>query len=220
MRSSHPSPLTSAPRPPARFPSATSNDFALKLYNATTCKDSKRFSKPRTSQSAFTIDHYAGAVTYECKNFLDKNKDFVVAEHQMLLQTSDHDFVRQLFPPPPEEVAEPLTPGKHTPGKRNVKSGNRFNSVGSQFKKQLHDLMTQLHAMEPHYVRCIKPNEKNKPGLFENANVLQQLRCGGVLEAVRINCAGVRPLSTAAAHCTAPTHALQSSTRLDCISQF
>lgn len=25
---------------------------------------------------------------------------------------------------------------------------------------------------------------------FENANVLQQLRCGGVLEAVRISCAG------------------------------
>lgn len=168
-----------------RFPSASSNDFAQKLYGAPSCKDSKRFSKPRTSQSAFTIDHYAGAVTYECKNFLDKNKDFVVAEHQILLQNSEHDFVRQLFPPPPEEPAENLTPGKRT-----VKSGNRFNSVGSQFKKQLHDLMTQLHAMEPHYVRCIKPNEKNQPMLFENGNVLQQLRCGGVLEAVRINCAG------------------------------
>ena len=55
----------------------------------------------------------------------------------------------------------------------------KFNSVGSQFKKQLGELMTQLHAMEPHYIRCIKPNSINAPGNFENTNVLHQLRCGG-----------------------------------------
>ena len=30
----------------------------------------------------------------------------------------------------------------------------------------------------------------HRPMDFENGNVLQQLRCGGVLEAVRISCAG------------------------------
>ncbi len=38
--------------------------------------------------------------------------------------------------------------------------------------------MQQLAAMEPHYVRCIKPNSQNKPALFENSNALQQLRWG------------------------------------------
>jgi myosin-5 len=33
--------------------------------------------------------------------------------------------------------------------------------------------------MEPHYVRCVKPNGLNQPGLFENSNALHQLRCGG-----------------------------------------
>ena len=55
----------------------------------------------------------------------------------------------------------------------------KFNSVGSQFKKQLGELMTQLQSMEPHYIRCIKPNSVNAPGNFENKNVLHQLRCGG-----------------------------------------
>jgi myosin-5 len=55
----------------------------------------------------------------------------------------------------------------------------KFNSVGSQFKRQLGELMGQLHTMEPHYVRCVKPNSLNTPGLFENSNVLHQLRCGG-----------------------------------------
>lgn len=39
--------------------------------------------------------------------------------------------------------------------------------------------MSQLLTMEPHYVRCVKPNGLNQPGLFENTNALHQLRCGG-----------------------------------------
>lgn len=62
--------------------------------------------------------------------------------------------------------------------------------VGMKFKGQLADLMAKLNTTEPHYVRCIKPNGLNKPSQFENANVLHQLRCGGVLEAIRISCAG------------------------------
>jgi hypothetical protein len=37
-------------------------------------KDSQRFHKPKLSQTAFTIQHYAGPVTYQTENFLDKNK--------------------------------------------------------------------------------------------------------------------------------------------------
>ncbi|KAG6505647.1 hypothetical protein ZIOFF_038012 [Zingiber officinale] len=56
--------------------------------------------------------------------------------------------------------------------------------------QQLQALLETLNATEPHYIRCIKPNNLLKPSIFENHNVLQQLRCGGVLEAIRISCAG------------------------------
>ena len=69
-------------------------------------------------------------------------------------------------------------------GGRAAQSGYKFSSVAARFKKQLAELMTALHTMEPHYIRCIKPNSKNRPMDFENNNVLHQLRCGGVLEAV------------------------------------
>eukprot|EP00798_Chlamydomonas_sp_ICE-L_P002990 gene2990-12998_t len=164
-----------------RFPKATPADLAQKLYDSLTCKESKRFSKPRTSNTSFVVDHYAGVVTYETANFLDKNKDFVVAEHQSLLSASSSSFVSELFYEPPAE------------GDGKGYKAFKFNSVASQFKKQLADLMTQLHTMEPHYVRCIKPNSANKPMMFENTNTLHQLRCGGVLEAVRISCAGFPP---------------------------
>jgi myosin-5 len=38
---------------------------------------------------------------------------------------------------------------------------------------------------QPHYVRCIKSNDRNVGGQFDRTRVVEQLRCGGVLEAVR-----------------------------------
>ena len=79
---------------------------------------------------------------------------------------------------------------KKPPPPRTKKSAMKFTSIGSSFKHQLNELMKKLHGTEPHFVRCVKPNQKSVPSTFENANILQQLRCGGVLEAVRISCAG------------------------------
>lgn len=72
-------------------------DLAEKLYSTQSVKESARFQKPKLSQTAFTIQHYAGPVTYQTENFLDKNKDFVVAEHQQLLEASSIPFIQQLF---------------------------------------------------------------------------------------------------------------------------
>lgn len=74
---------------------------------------------------------------------------------------------------------QPAEEGDSTPAKAAPRAAFKFNSVGSQFKKQLGELMSQLLTMEPHYVRCVKPNGLNQPGLFENSNALHQLRCGG-----------------------------------------
>ena len=82
-------------------------------------------------------------------------------------------------------------------------------------QQQLQSLLETLSSTEPHYIRCVKPNSLLKPAIFENQNVLQQLRCGvsfcccwhfrllqtsnispdivfsqGVMEAIRISCAG------------------------------
>ncbi|RLN40071.1 Myosin-J heavy chain [Panicum miliaceum] len=154
------------------FPKSTYETFAQKMYQ--TYKAHKRFSKPKLARTAFTINHYAGDVTYQADQFLDKNKDYVVAEHQALLNSSRCPFVANLFPPLPEETSKQ----------------SKFSSIGTRFKQQLQSLMETLSTTEPHYIRCVKPNAVLKPGIFENFNVLNQLRCGGVLEAIRISCAG------------------------------
>ncbi|CAA2998159.1 myosin-6-like [Olea europaea subsp. europaea] len=154
------------------FPRSTHETFAQKLYQ--TFKNHKRFSKPKLARSDFTLAHYAGDVTYQTELFLDKNKDYVIAEHQALLCSSKCSFASGLFPPSTEESSKQ----------------SKFSSIGSRFKQQLQSLLETLSATEPHYIRCVKPNNLLKPAIFENHNVLQQLRCGGVMEAIRISCAG------------------------------
>ncbi|KAJ0797373.1 putative myosin ATPase [Helianthus annuus] len=153
------------------FPKSTHETFAQKMYQ--TYKSHKRFSKPKLSRTNFTINHYAGDVTYQADQFLDKNKDYVVAEFQALLNNSKCSFVANLFPPLEDSSKQ-----------------SKFSSIGTRFKQQLQSLMETLSTTEPHYIRCVKPNTVLKPGIFENDNVLNQLRCGGVLEAIRISCAG------------------------------
>lgn len=63
-------------------------------------------------------------------------------------------------------------------------------SVATKFKGQLFQLMQRLESTTPHFIRCIKPNNLQSPGLYEQTLVLQQLRCCGVLEVVRISRSG------------------------------
>ncbi|CAN0906866.1 XI-K [Linum grandiflorum] len=154
------------------FPKSTHETFAQKLYQ--TFKNNKRFIKPKLSRTDFTILHYAGEVNYQANQFLDKNKDYVIAEHQALMTASQCHFVVGLFPSLKEESSK----------------SSKFSSIGSRFKLQLQSLMETLSVTEPHYIRCVKPNNVLKPAIFESVNIIHQLRCGGVLEAIRISCAG------------------------------
>jgi len=165
--------------------STTPEQFAQKLFSA--LDKEKRFSKPKRSQVDFTLNHYAGDVTYESENFIEKNKDYAIAEHTDVLSTSETDILRVIFE---EKENEILSEGSKPPPPRAKKSAMKFTSIGNSFKHQLNELMKKLHSTEPHFVRCVKPNQASVPCTFENANILQQLRCGGVLEAVRISCAG------------------------------
>ncbi|OQU85818.1 hypothetical protein SORBI_3004G317300 [Sorghum bicolor] len=155
------------------FPKSTHETFATKMFR--NFSSHPRLEKTKFSETDFTISHYAGKVTYQTDSFLEKNRDYIVAEHCNLLSSSRCPFVSGLFTSLPEE---------------SIRSSYKFSSVASRFKLQLQALMETLNSTEPHYVRCVKPNSANRPQLFENQSVLHQLRCGGVLEAVRISLAG------------------------------
>lgn len=168
------------------FPKATGLTFATKLYSKLTSHP--KFEKPRFGAGAFTVQHYAGKVTYDTEEFLDKNKDFVIPEQMTLLQKCKNTFIQMLVK-------------GNAPQSKDSKDGQqsnfKFTSVGSQFSTSLGVLMKTICATTPHYIRCIKPNPEKAPQVFVKDQVMHQLKCGGVMESVRICTAGFptrRPL--------------------------
>eukprot|EP01133_Synstelium_polycarpum_P013441 gene13441-15840_t len=178
------------------FPKATAQTFATKLYSKLSA--APKFEKPRFSSTAFTINHYAGKVTYETDQFLDKNKDFMIPEQILVLQKASFGFIKVLLSGSERTGAGsgPPTPS-NKPAAASSSSSMKFSSVGSQFSASLATLMRTIATTTPHYIRCIKPNPDKLPQTFNKHDVIHQLRCGGVMESVRICCAGFptrRPL--------------------------
>lgn len=66
----------------------------------------------------------------------------------------------------------------------------RKPTLGSIFKGSLASLMETIGMTNAHYIRCIKPNEQKRAWEFTPQQVLSQLRACGVLETIRISCAG------------------------------
>jgi len=170
----------------SRLPSGSDNSLVQKLYANFDGKH-KFFKKPRFARSDFTICHYALDVTYQIEGFIEKNKDTVSDELLNLLQNSESEFIRELttLPKPKEDTPPPPT----RPGFKS-KSKNTKNTLGSIFKASLIELMNTIRSTDSHYIRCIKPNQAKVAFEFEPQMVLSQLRACGVLETIRISCAG------------------------------
>ncbi|OQR94668.1 myosin [Thraustotheca clavata] len=129
---------------------------------------------PKTSRHLFTIHHYAAPVTYNVVGFLEKHKDALLPDLADLMRSSSITFIRNLF-----------TPSDVKPRRPNGRSLN-MATVGMQFKLSLSDLMSNIQATNVQYIRCIKPNALKSATAFDHGMVVAQLRCAGVIEAIRI----------------------------------
>ena len=159
------------------MPKATDKSFTEKL-NSLWDKKTNKYRRSRLAQG-FILTHYAAEVEYSTQGWLEKNKDPLNDNITRLLANSTDKHVVALF----VDCAD--TDDDFGGGRNRVKKG-LFRTVAQRHKEQLHSLMTQLHSTHPHFVRCILPNDKKKPKLFNNLLVLDQLRCNGVLEGIRI----------------------------------
>ncbi|XP_026697426.1 myosin-IIIa isoform X2 [Athene cunicularia] len=62
----------------------------------------------------------------------------------------------------------------------------KTQTVASYFRYSLMDLLSKMVVGQPHFVRCIKPNNDRQAKKFDKEKVLVQLRYTGILETARI----------------------------------
>ncbi|XP_032359248.1 myosin-IIIa isoform X10 [Etheostoma spectabile] len=81
--------------------------------------------------------------------------------------------------------SEPGEPAD-TPYHPRETTNMRTQTVASYFRYSLMDLLSKMVAGQPHFVRCIKPNNDRQASKFDREKVLVQLRYTGVLETAKI----------------------------------
>ncbi|CAF1034350.1 unnamed protein product [Rotaria sordida] len=159
----------------SKLPTPRPEHFTTEVHNRN--KGHPRLDFPRKSKlrasreirddEGFLIQHFAGSVVYSTAQFIEKNNDALHASLLILVQESRNSFIKNLFPKAPER--------EQSAGKLN------FISVGSKFRSQLADLMNKLRSTGISFIRCIKPNLKMVPNLFEGGQILSQLQCSGMV---------------------------------------
>uniref|UniRef100_A0A3B4GL39 Methyl-CpG binding domain protein 3b n=1 Tax=Pundamilia nyererei TaxID=303518 RepID=A0A3B4GL39_9CICH len=100
-----------------RMPKGSDESWVRKLYDQhLSSKPHPHFRKPRMSNSAFIVLHFADTVQYECDGFLDKNRDTVFEELINILKASQSELVAELFQQ--QRNASPVANGSIRSGKR------------------------------------------------------------------------------------------------------
>ncbi|CAF2825003.1 unnamed protein product [Rotaria sp. Silwood2] len=164
----------------SKLPTPRAEHFTSEVHNRN--KGHPRLDLPRKSKlrssreirddEGFLIQHFAGAVVYSTAQFIEKNNDALHASLLILVQECRNSFMKGLFPKLPEL--------EQSAGKLN------FISVGSKFRSQLTDLMNKLRSTGISFIRCIKPNLKMVPNLFEGGQILSQLQCSGMVSVLAL----------------------------------
>ncbi|XP_015098282.2 myosin-14 [Vicugna pacos] len=168
------------------FPKATDKSFVEKV--AQEQGGHPKFQRPRhlRDQADFSVLHYAGKVDYKANEWLMKNMDPLNDNVAALLHQSTDRLTAEIW-----KDVEGIVGLEQVSSLGDVPPGGRprrgmFRTVGQLYKESLSRLMATLSNTNPSFVRCIIPNHEKRAGKLEPRLVLDQLRCNGVLEGIRI----------------------------------
>ncbi|KAF4705085.1 hypothetical protein FOZ63_012578, partial [Perkinsus olseni] len=164
------------------IPGGSDKNFCSKLCHR--YKDHRRFDIVKTRQDCFVVNHFAGPVEYDTEGFMDKNKDQMSYSLFKVMKASTSAYVSTLFTE--YEDTKFQDPDSAPSGK----SKKKLTTISGEFKQQLNELMDTVRETEPHFIRCIKPNPMNLPDVYDRPSVCEQLRYGGVLQAIQVSRAG------------------------------
>ena len=170
-----------------RVPRGSAAGFYNKLSKRHAKNDLFRAKSTQQHSMLFTVQHYAGTVSYDASLFLEKNRDALFDDLLSTLATSNKPLISKIFGT--QSMMAQAAAASASPGRRSTRKSGK-NSISALFRGQLNSLMKTLYDTSPHYIRCIKPNPAKVSGRMSHPLVMEQLRYSGVFEAVQIRKSG------------------------------
>nr|XP_057917310.1 unconventional myosin-XV [Doryrhamphus excisus] len=161
------------------LPQATDHTFLQKCHYHH--GNSPYYAKPTKPVPAFTIYHYAGTVTYQVHNFLNKNHDQFKTEVVELFASSHLKMVSELF----GKVKTKYVQQRELDWRRKG-FHQQSSTAASHFLHSLTELTNRLERCRTLFIHCLKPNYSKLPGMFDVDYVSAQLKQTGMLEAIHV----------------------------------
>ncbi|NWQ78989.1 MYO7B protein, partial [Columbina picui] len=162
----------------SKFPKGTDATMLVKI-NSLHGKSNVYIPPRSVHDTKFGINHFAGVVFYESKDFLEKNRDTLSANVMQVVHSSKNKFLKEIF----QQSACAFS-------SQGLDTTKRHSTLGGQFKQSLEKLMKILEQCQPYFIRCIKPNDYKKPLLFDRELCIKQLRYSGMMETIQIRKSG------------------------------
>ncbi|NXE41074.1 MYO15 protein, partial [Ptilorrhoa leucosticta] len=139
------------------------------------------YTKPKLPLPEFTVQHYAGPVTYQVHKFLSKNRDQLRPEVLDIFSQSRLKVVSHIF-----QRAKAAYGQQRELGARGKGLRPQASTLVSKFQQSLQDLTAKLRGSHAFFIRCITPNPRKLSNVFDVEYVNCQLRHSGILEAIHI----------------------------------
>ncbi|KAI5099410.1 unconventional myosin-VIIa isoform X2 [Silurus meridionalis] len=181
------------------FPKGTDKSMLNKMNDKH--HSSKIYIPPKTNHILqFGVRHFAGVVRYDCKGFLEKNRDVLNLDIITLIQKSSSKLLRQIFETELSSCQTKPLNNKHNNHHRIIithkkptqvlQQGNEqrkhISTLSVQFRHSLDALMKALSLCQPFFIRCFKPNDSKASMVFDRDLCMQQLRYSGILETIKV----------------------------------
>ncbi|CCD24497.1 myosin 1 NDAI_0D01830 [Naumovozyma dairenensis CBS 421] len=164
------------------LPKSSDDSFFSKLISNWD-KKSDRFKRSKL-EKCFILKHYAGNVEYNIEGWLSKNKDPLSEYMLNMLSSSSDSLISEFFNNPLTSSSSSASIATMDDKPKN--RGSAIRTAAMRHREQLNFLLDQLSTTHPHFVRCIIPNNRKMAKSFDRKLILDQLRCNGVLEGIRI----------------------------------
>lgn len=161
-------------------PSGSDTSFARQIYVSLKSHPRLHLTAIGIGKMEFGVQHYAGVVVYDSKDFVVKNKNRIFPLSSVLAPSSNSLLSKIL------DSSVEMSRIKN----RSSKSKMLFDTISNTFKDNLQQLIETIESTEAHYIKCLKPNSDNIKNRFDIKLVENQLRCGGIMQTIRVIRAG------------------------------
>ena len=128
------------------------------------------------------IKHSAREVTYNCANFVFKNKDELKYSMVNIFANSKNKIIKRIF----FNTLNEEETSKQIEILEKITKQKTSKFISGKFRGEIRSLVKELKSCESSYVRCLKPNEQKKEFFITPMLLYNQIQYLGIFDTIKV----------------------------------